>query len=179
VAGHWRRGDRVLIGESYVGTGAEAAHINTVLGSRSGVVGTAWTTSLATPRAGHVPFITVLAPGIPVKPLTLFVNKAAAASPEHAALTWGAAQAGVAGGVADAVASGVISAAEAESLLLIAAVWVDPAATDADLVYANNRAATRAALAAGYSGEPSLPEVLAAAAAPANPFYTSPPARRG
>src|SRR5262245_59620121 len=95
--------DRVLIGESYVGTGAEAAHINTVLGSRSGVVGAAWATSLATPSAGHVPFIAVLAPGIPVKPLTLFVTKAAAASEQHANITWGAAQAGVAGGVADAV----------------------------------------------------------------------------
>jgi 5,6,7,8-tetrahydromethanopterin hydro-lyase len=57
-------------------------------------------------------------------------------------------------------------------------VWVDPKATDADLVYANNRAATRAALAAGFAGQPSLDEVLAAAEAPANPFYTSPPARR-
>ncbi len=169
--------DRVLIGESYVGTGAEAAHINTVLGSRSGVVGTAWTTSLATPRAGHIPFITVLAPGIPVKPLTLFVNKAPAASDEHANITWGAAQAGVAGGVADAVASGVINAADAESLVLIAAVWVDPKAADEDLVYANNRAATRAALATGFSGGPSLDAVLAAAAAPANPFYASPEAR--
>jgi 5,6,7,8-tetrahydromethanopterin hydro-lyase len=167
----------VLIGESYVGTGAEAAHINTVLGSRSGVVGAAWATALATPSAGHVPFIAVLAPGIPVKPLTLFVNKAAAASAEHANITWGAAQAGVAGGVADAVASGVISAGEAESLLLIVAVWVDQKAADADLVYANNRAATQAALAAGFSGHPPLDEVLAAAAAPANPFYASPPAR--
>jgi 5,6,7,8-tetrahydromethanopterin hydro-lyase len=178
VAGRNDAEDRVLIGESYVGTGVEAAHINTVLGSRSGVVGAAWTTSLATPSAGHVPFIAVLAPGIPVKPLTLFVTKAAAASEQHANITWGAAQAGVAGGVADAVAAGVISAAEAESLLLIAAVWVDPKAADADLVYANNRAATQAALAAGFSGGPSLDTVLAAAAAPANPFYTSPPARR-
>jgi 5,6,7,8-tetrahydromethanopterin hydro-lyase len=177
VVGRNDAADRVLIGESYVGTGAEAAHINTVLGSRTGVVGTAWTTSLATPRAGHIPFITVLAPGIPVKPLTLFVNKAPAASDQHATITWGAAQAGVAGGVADAVASGVISVAEAESLLLIVAVWVDPKAADEDLVYANNRAATAAALAAGYSGGPSLAEVLAAAAAPANPFYSSPPAR--
>jgi 5,6,7,8-tetrahydromethanopterin hydro-lyase len=169
--------ERVLIGESYVGTGAEAAHINTVLGSRSGVVAVAWTTSLATPRAGHIPFITVLTPGIPVKPLTLFVNKAPASSDSHATLTWGAAQAGVAGGVADAVATGVISADDAESLLLIAAVWVDPKAVIEDLVYANNRAATLAALAAGFSGGPSLEQVLAAAAAPANPFYTSPPAR--
>jgi 5,6,7,8-tetrahydromethanopterin hydro-lyase len=42
-------------------------------------------------------------PGLPAKPLTLFVNKAAIASDSHARLTWGAAQAGVAGGVLDDV----------------------------------------------------------------------------
>ena len=92
------------------------------------------------PRAlGHTPFVAVLQPGIPVKPMTLFVNKSAIASPEHGTLTWGAAQAGVAGGVADAVADGIIAAADTDDLVLIAAVWVNPDARDAALVYANNR----------------------------------------
>ena len=161
----------VLIGESFIGTGAEAAHINTVLGHRAGPVGTAWATALATPSAGHTPFVAVLRPGIPVKPLTLFVNKAAIAGAEHGTLTWGAAQAGVAGGVADAVADGIISASEVDDLVLIAAVWVDPAAREAELVYANNRAATRAALHAAERSLPDLADVLAARAAPSNPYY--------
>jgi 5,6,7,8-tetrahydromethanopterin hydro-lyase len=161
----------VLIGESFIGAGAEAAHINTVLGHRAGPVGTAWATALASPSAGHTPFVAVLRPGIPVKPLTLFVNKAAIAGAEHGTLTWGAAQAGVAGGVADAVADGIISASDADDLVLIAAVWVDPSARDADLVYANNRAATKAALQAGFQSRPDMTEVLAARAAPSNPFY--------
>jgi 5,6,7,8-tetrahydromethanopterin hydro-lyase len=161
----------VLIGESFIGDGAEAAHINTVLGHRAGPVGTAWATALASPSAGHTPFVAVLRPGIPVKPLTLFVNKAAIASAEHGTLTWGAAQAGVAGGVADAVADGLISAAAAEDHVLIAAVWVNPAARDADLVYANNRAATKAALHAAVRSLPDLADVLAARAAPSNPYY--------
>ena len=161
----------VLIGESFIGAGAEAAHINTVLGHRAGPVGTAWATALASPSAGHTPFVAVLRPGIPVKPLTLFVNKAAIAGAEHGTLTWGAAQAGVAGGVADAVADGIISASDADDLVLIAAVWVDPSARDADLVYANNRAATKAALHAGLQSRPDMTEVLAARAAPSNPFY--------
>jgi 5,6,7,8-tetrahydromethanopterin hydro-lyase len=161
----------VLIGESFVGDGAEAAHINTVLGHRAGPVGTAWATALATPSTGHTPFVAVLRPGLPVKPLTLFVNKAAIEGAEHGTLTWGAAQAGVAGGVADAVADGIVSAAEAEDFLLIAAVWVNPAARDAELVYANNRAATTAALRAAVRSLPDLSEVLAARAEPSNPFY--------
>jgi 5,6,7,8-tetrahydromethanopterin hydro-lyase len=162
------------IGESYVGEGAEAAHINTVLGQRSGPVGTAWATALATPSAGHAPFMAVLAPGIPVKPLTLFVNKSAIADEQHGNLTWGAAQAGVAGGVADALADRVIPAADLDELVLIVAVWVSPAAENADLVYANNRAATKAALASGAKALPKLDDVLAARVKPANPFYQSP-----
>jgi 5,6,7,8-tetrahydromethanopterin hydro-lyase len=167
----------MLIGESFVGEGAEAAHVNTVLGDRDGPVGTAWVTALATPGSGHTPFVTVLRPGLPVKPLTLFVNKATVAGANHSELTWGAAQAGVAGGVADAVSEGIVSTADADRLLLIAAVWVNPAAKDADKVYANNRVATRQALRSGGEGVPQIADVLSAAAAPANPFYTAPPLR--
>jgi 5,6,7,8-tetrahydromethanopterin hydro-lyase len=161
----------VLIGEAFAGEGAEAAHVNTVLGDRDGPVGTAWATALATPRQGHIPFVTVLRPNLPVKPLTLFVNKAPVLDDAHANLTWGAAQAGVAGGVADAVAEGIISEQEAENLVLIAAVWVNPNAKNAGLVYRNNRAATRNALQAGGQGTPKLADVLAAKDAPSNPYF--------
>ena len=162
------------IGESFVGEGANAAHVNTVLGDRDGPVGVAWATALATPRPGHTPFVAVVVPGTPVKPLTLFVNKATIDGAEHGTLTWGAAQAGVACGVADAVSEGIISEADADRLVLIAAVWVNPAASDAGLVYANNRAATREALRAGATGRPALADVLSARAHPANPFFTAP-----
>jgi 5,6,7,8-tetrahydromethanopterin hydro-lyase len=87
-------------------------------------------------------------------------------------LTWGAAQAGVAGGVADALADGSIRADEVAALVLITAVWVSPAARDAEAVYRNNRRATREALAAGRAGAPALAEVLAARDHPWNPFFT-------
>jgi 5,6,7,8-tetrahydromethanopterin hydro-lyase len=164
----------MLIGESFIGEGAEAAHINTVLGDRDGPVGIAWATALATPRQGHTAFIAVVRPGLPAKPLTLFVNKATVAGTEHGDLIWGAAQAGVAGGVADAVSEELISAADADRLLLIAAVWVNPAAKDADKVYANNRAATKEALRAGAMGLPQVTDVLRAANQPTNPFFTAP-----
>jgi 5,6,7,8-tetrahydromethanopterin hydro-lyase len=162
---------RLDVGEGYAGEGAEAAHVNTLLGPRSGPVGAAFATALATPSAGHAPFLVVLRPGLAVKPPTLFVNKAAIAGEAHAALTWGAAQAGVAGGVADAVADGVVAASDADVLVLIAAVWVAPDARDAEAVYRNNRAATAAALTAGRARLPRLADVLAARARPENPFF--------
>jgi 5,6,7,8-tetrahydromethanopterin hydro-lyase len=161
----------MAIGESFIGEGAEAAHINTVLGRRDGPVGTAWATALATPRQGHTPFIAVVRPGLPAKPMTLFVNKAAVTGPQHADLTWGAAQAGVAAGVADAVAAGVIAEASCDDLVLIAAVWVNPEAADTDLVYLNNRTATLASLRAGAACAPSLGDVLAVSDEPANPYF--------
>jgi 5,6,7,8-tetrahydromethanopterin hydro-lyase len=166
-----RFADPTLIGESFVGSGGEAAHLNVVLGRRGGPVEAAWAGSLAAPRTGHVPFVTVLQPGLPVKPLTLFVNKAAIEGERHAALTWGAAQAGVASGVALAVREAVIPATEADELLLIAAVWVDPAAADEERVFANNRDATLGALRAAVAGEPRVATVVAAAEEPANPFF--------
>jgi len=167
---------KTQIGESFVGEGADAAHVNTVLGRYGGPVETAWTTALATPRPGHAAFVAVLRPNLPVQPLTLFVNKATITGERHGELTWGAAQAGVAAGVADAVAAGVVPEAEAGELLLIAAVWVSPDASDADAVFANNRRATTEALANGVARRPAMSDVLARRDEPFNPYYSPPTA---
>lgn len=174
-------GPLVEIGESFVGEGAEAAHVNTVLGHRVGPVGTAWATALATPSTGHAPFVCVLRPGLPVQPPTLFVNKAAVAGERHGTLTWGAAQAGVATGVRDFVLGGDDADPSGASvrlsdggmhrcdeLVLICAVWVDPAADDEQLVFANNAAATTAALEVGARRR-ALPSTSGVDAA--NPFF--------
>jgi 5,6,7,8-tetrahydromethanopterin hydro-lyase len=161
----------VQIGESYVGEGLEAAHINTVLGERSGPVGAAWTTALASPTHGHAPFLTVIRPGLAVQPPTLFVNKAGIAGERHAEMTWGAAQAGVAAGVADAVAQEIISADWVGELVIIAAVWVNPLAADAKAVFDNNCTAMCGALRSGLKGGPTVDAVGEARDDPWNPFY--------
>jgi 5,6,7,8-tetrahydromethanopterin hydro-lyase len=173
----------IEIGEGFHGDGADAAHINTVLGLRDGPVGTAFATALAQPTPGHVPFLAVWAPNVPVEPPTLFVNKATIASDRHGTLTWGAAQAGVAAGVTAHVADR-FTRVELSRLVLIVAVWVNPAASDDDLAYHNNRAATFDALARGSAAitdttnrgdvVDSLSAIaeLAAGRAPKNPYFT-------
>ena len=163
---------RTQFGESFVGEGADAAHVNTVLGEPGGPVETAWVTALATPRAGHVPFVATVTPGTAVRPFTLFVNKAAIEGDRHAELTWGAAQAGVAAGVMEAVAEGVVAASDAAELLLIAAVWVNPKADDERLVFENNKEATIGALRAGKEGRPFVGEALSARHAPSNAYFS-------
>jgi 5,6,7,8-tetrahydromethanopterin hydro-lyase len=144
-----------------------------VLGRKGGPVEAAWATALASPSQGHVYFVVVQRANLAVKPATLFVNKADLRGDRHAALTWGAAQAGVAQGVLRAVADGVVPAAEIDDLLLIAAVWVDWAAEDEETVYRNNLEATRNALAAGREGLPALDDLLAVKDEPENPFFRS------
>ena len=161
----------ILIGEGFAGGGPNAAHVNTVLGLREGPVGSAWASALATPRAGHSSFVVVAPPNLPVKPPTLFVNKAEIRGEAHGFLHWGAAQAAVARGVLESVAEGTIAHDEVEELVLIAAVWVDWAASDEEEVYANNVEATRAALASAAEGRPRLEELFAIRAEPENPFF--------
>ena len=161
------------IGEGFVGNGANAAHINVVLGLRDGPVGTAWATALATPREGHVPFVAVAQPNMPVVPFTLFVNKAAITNDRHGELTWGAAQAGVAAGVGLAHQAWMFDGNPeyVDSLVLIVAVWVNPSADNEEAVFTNNRDATFAALQQARDAGPDIGQALAAMANPSNPYF--------
>jgi 5,6,7,8-tetrahydromethanopterin hydro-lyase len=161
---------RVQIGEGFAGDGVDAAHVNTVLGPRDGPIGGAWANALASPSAGHAPFVVVAEPNLPVQPMTLFVNKATITTDRHGTLTWGAAQAGVAAGVLAALRKDVIVHADAAALVLIAAVWVNPEANDASAVCANNEAATLAALAAGRDARPTVADLLPVTR-PHNPYF--------
>ena len=158
------------VGEAYAGSGKNGAHLNTVLGAKGGPVETAWATALATPREGHVGFVVVARPNLPVVPMTLFVNKATIASDRHATLTWGAGQLGVASGVLDALNEEIIDPDLAPSLLLITAVWIDPLADNESDVYDNNRIATLESLRRGTSLSVT-PELLAVRNSPANSYF--------
>lgn len=160
-----------LIGESFAGSGPNAAHITVVIGRKGGSVETAWMTSLATPRAGHVPFLVTLRPNLPVKPATLFVNKADLRGERHETLTWGAAQAGVAAGIAQAVAEDLVPPEDVDDLVVIAAVWVNWAADDEVQVFENNRRSTFEAVLNAVRGLPEVDQVVAEATEPWNAWF--------
>lgn len=161
----------IQIGEGFVGSGPNAAHTNTVLGNRSGAVGVAWATALATPRAGHVPFMVVARPALAITPPTLFVNKAAIENDQHALFTWGAAQAAVAAGVGQALREGVIDPNQVNELVIIAAIWLNPSANDEEEVFANQLQAMIDALRNGAAGEPTAQNVIDATLNVTNPFF--------
>jgi 5,6,7,8-tetrahydromethanopterin hydro-lyase len=162
------------IGEGWSGEAPNGAHLNVVVARRGSATYAALVGELAASRPGHLPFLACLRLGEAIRPATLIVNKATFAGEEHQRLTWGAAQLGIAQGVLDAVAEGVVDSADAPELLVLAAVWVDPAASDETAVRAANRAAARAALADALSPA-SAADVEALAARreeAANTYYT-------
>jgi len=158
----------LYIGESLVGSGAETAHTNLVLGPRDGPAGTAFATALATPRAGHLPFLTVLKPNVLAKPVTLFVNKVAVEGDSHGNLTWGAAQIGLAMGIRDA--AGLLPPEAADLWVIIAAVLVNSGAKDARAVFENQRRAARECIERALRHEPDAATVAGAQAG--NRFFT-------
>jgi len=162
------------IGEGFVGSGPNAAHINLYIGPKDGPMGHAVALAAAQPGPGHLPFQTVIKPNVPVKPVTLFVAKAVLQHGEkHENMTWGPAQAGVAYGITKALLDGVLPPEAEDSWIAITAVWVNPSADDADMVYANNKAAAyQAAERAMSAGWPSRSELASAIATVGNPFYT-------
>jgi 5,6,7,8-tetrahydromethanopterin hydro-lyase len=162
----------IFIGEAFEGEGANAAHINLILGDKASLGG-AFATAAANPGPGHVPFQAVLKPNLPARPTTLFVAKAVLRDAAHEQMTWGPAQAGVAAGVTQALLEDLLPPEAADNWLAIALVWVDWNADDAEAVYANNRAAARgAAWRAVLTGWPSREELAAGVADVSNPFFT-------
>ncbi len=161
------------VGEGFAGVGANAAHINTVLGKKSGPVGGAFVSILGSPTVGHIPFLVVWKPNVPVTPATLFVNKAAIVNDHHGELTWGAAQAGVAHGVTEFASRRFVEIGQSDAFVLLTAVWVNPEADDAEAVYRNNHHATVAALKQGSASPTESLAILEhlAGGQPSNPYF--------
>ena len=65
----------MFVGESLVGEGNEIAHIDLMIGSKDGPVGTAFANALATQSSGHSNLLAVLAPNVAVKPSTVMITK--------------------------------------------------------------------------------------------------------
>ena len=142
------------IGEGWSGTAPNGSHVNVVLAHRGSPTAAAAISMLALPSPGHTPVLVCVGPTQaeyePVWPPTLMMNKATALDERHQTLTWGAAQLGIAQGVLDAVAVGLIEATG--DLLVLVAVWVDPAAEDETALRLASRAAMRKALGVCVEG---------------------------
>ena len=94
----------MFIGEALCGDGNEVAHIDLLIGSKEGPVGTAFASALATQSKGHNNLLAVLEPNLAVKPATVMITKFTMENLNQAVQMFGPAQAAVAKAVADSVA---------------------------------------------------------------------------
>ncbi|PKH20889.1 formaldehyde-activating enzyme [Enterobacterales bacterium CwR94] len=165
----------MYIGEGFAGNGVNASHINILIGPRSGPVGQAFANSLSSPSQGHCPFMVVIKPNVPAKPMTLYVNKAEISGELHGNATWGASQAAIAKAVTEAQLSGLLPAEAEDEWCIITANWVNPGCDDIDEVYRNNLTACQTAIQAAMEKLPGRRQLETALPELGNPFYT--PAR--
>jgi 5,6,7,8-tetrahydromethanopterin hydro-lyase len=158
------------VGESLVGEGNEIAHIDLMIGSKTGPVGVAFANALATQSAGHTNLLAVLTPNVAVKPSTVMITKVTIKGMKQAVQMFGPAQAAVAKAVADQVAAGVIPKDQAENLVIVCGVFIHPAAEDNAKIYKFNYEATKDAIANAMRSKPSVDEMLAQKDSASHPF---------
>ncbi|QDV25693.1 formaldehyde-activating enzyme [Aureliella helgolandensis] len=160
----------LFVGESLVGEGNEIAHIDLMIGSKTGPVGAAFANALSTQSAGHTNLLAVLEPNLAVKPSTVMITKVTIKGMKQAVQMFGPAQFAVAKAVADQVAAGVIPADQAEDLVVVCGVFIHPAAEDNAKIYQYNYEATKDAIASAMQGKPSAQEMVAKKDTAAHPF---------
>ena len=160
----------MMIGEALVGEGNEVAHIDLMIGSKNGPVGMAFASALATQSAGHNNLLAVLAPNVAVKPSTVMITKVTIKGMKQAVQMFGPAQAAVAKAVADSVAEGVIPKDQCEDLVIVAGVFIHPAAADDKKIYEYNYQATKDSITNAMRGKPSADDMVRQKDSASHPF---------
>lgn len=160
----------MYIGEALDGEGNEVAHIDLLIGSKDGPVGTAFANALSTQSEGHSNLLAVLAPNVAVKPATVMVTKVTIKGAKQAVQMFGPAQAAVAQAVADSVADGIIPKDQCEDLVIVCGVFIHWQAESDEKIYNYNYSATKMAISNAMKGVPSADEMIAQKDAAAHPF---------
>lgn len=157
------------VGESLVGEGNEVAHIDLMIGDKSGPVGTAFANALADQKMGHSNLLAGT-PNLAVKPSTVMITKVTIKGARQAVQMFGPAQKAVANAVADCVKSGAIPKDQADNLCIVCGVFIHWEAADDNKIYEYNYAATKEAIERAMKNEPSIDQVLDQRDAD-HPFY--------
>lgn len=160
----------MYVGESLVGEGNEIAHIDLLIGDKSGPVGAAFAHALSTQSEGHTNLLAVLTPNLAVKPATVLITKVTIKGMKQAVQMFGPAQSAVAKAVADSVAAGVIPKDKCEELVIVCGVFIHPEAADDKKIYDYNYEATKDAISNAMKGKPSADEMLAGKDSAKHPF---------
>ena len=148
------------VGEALSGEGNEIAHIDLLIGDKTGPVGIAFANALANQSHGHSNLLAVLTPILAVKPATVMITKVTIKGGKQAVQMFGPAQYAVAKAVADSVADETIPRDQAEKLCIVCGVFIHWEAADDKKIFQFNYDATKLAIARAMKNEPGVTEVL-------------------
>src|SRR5580693_9456511 len=168
-----------FMGESLVGEGNEVAHIDLIIGSKSGPAGTAFTNALSNQKDGFSTLLAVVTPNLPAKPDTLLFNKVTIKGAAQAVQMFGPAQAAVARAVVDSVESGVIPRDKADDYCILVGVFIHWDASDDQKIYDYNYQATKESIQRALAGKPSVSEVITGAKTAKHPFASNAEKKHG
>ena len=159
-----------FIGESLVGDGNEVAHIDLIIGSKSGPAGQAFANALSNQKDGFNTLLAVVSPNLPAKPDTLLFNKVTIKGAKQAVQMFGPAQAAVARAVIDSVNAGVIPKGKADDYCILVGVFIHWEAADDQKIYKFNYEATKQSIERALKGKPTVDEVLSGAKTAKHPY---------
>ena len=145
-----------FLGESLVGDGNEVAHIDLIIGSKSGPAGTAFCNALTNNKDGFTTLLAVVTPNLPAKPDTLMFNKVTIKGAKQAVQMFGPAQAAVARAVVDSVEAGIIPKNKADDYCIMVGVFIHWDAADDQKIYDYNYQAVRESRQRAQAGEPTV-----------------------
>jgi 5,6,7,8-tetrahydromethanopterin hydro-lyase len=158
------------IGESLVGEGNEVAHIDLVIGSKTGPAGSAFCNALTNNKDGFTTLLAVVAPNLAAKPDTILFNKVTIKGAKQAVQMFGPAQAAVARAVVDSVESGVIPRDKADDYVVMVGVFIHWDASDDKKIYDYNYQATKESIQRALAKKPSVQDVISASKTAKHPF---------
>lgn len=167
------------IGESLVGDGNEVAHIDLIIGSKSGPAGAAFVNALSNQKDGFSTLLAVVTPNLAAKPDTILFNKVTIKGAKQAVQMFGPAQAAVARAVVDSVEDGTISSSQADDYVVLVGVFIHWDASDDQKIYDYNYQATKESIQRALAGTPKAADVVSRAKSATHPFAGNAEAKRG
>ena len=149
-----------FIGEALLGTGVDVAHIDLMIGSKTGPVGTAFANGLTQLSKGHTPLLACIRPNLITKPATIIIPKVTLKTLEDTDKIFGPAQTAVARAIADALEEGLIPIDKADEWCICVSVFIHPKAEDYRKIYNYNYGATKLAIRRALKKSPSVKKLF-------------------
>ena len=162
------------VGESLVGSRAELAHIDLLIGDKNGPVGEAYARALTHPAKGKEGLQVILEPNMQVKPPTIMIPTVKVTSLRHASLTYGPAQAAVGKAIMQSIQDGILPEEILDKIVMIVNVFVHPSASARKRVFINNYKATRNAIRKAIEGLPTVEDGIKNAENARHPLRNDP-----